>query len=213
MTLTSGIARAIQGPAMAMGFAAYLGVAPAAAQSERMTVVPSDQIERALKGSSGRRTRGIGSSSTVSDTDRATVRGLIQTRRTRGWNEHDRAQFLDATQRFPQIDFEIYFDLNSADIRPESLPQLNELARALSSAGLQQRAFVVAGHTDRRGGAEYNQSLSQRRAAAVRNYLISRAGVAGEALEAEGFGFTRLKNLADPYAAENRRVQLINLTP
>lgn len=190
----------------AIGIALSQG--PVLAQTDRPGIVPAEQIEQRLI---GRRTRGAGSQ--VSDTDQDTVRGLLESRRTRGWNEHDRTRFLTATQNFPQFDFEIYFDLDSARIRPESLPQLEEVARALASSGLKERLLFIAGHTDRHGSIEHNQDLSERRAEAVRSFLAGKASVPDKLLEAAGFGFNKLKNSSNPYAAENRRVQIINLTP
>ena len=104
----------------------------------------------------------------------------------------------------------IQFDFNSAQVRPESQQALANLAQALLSAELQGSRFAVEGHTDAKGGADYNQKLSQQRALAVRDFLKSR-GVVESRLMAAGKGSSELANSSEPFAAENRRVRIVNL--
>lgn len=104
----------------------------------------------------------------------------------------------------------IQFDFDSARVKAESLQALANLAAALKSDDLKTARFAVEGHTDGKGRAEYNQRLSQIRAEAVSSYLASQ-GVARERLLAAGKGATELANRADPAAADNRRVRIINL--
>jgi outer membrane protein OmpA-like peptidoglycan-associated protein len=66
---------------------------------------------------------------------------------------------------------------------------------------------VVEGHTDAIGTDAYNIELSQRRAAAVKQYLVTVHGIEPERLKHIGFGKYRPIEGADPFAAENRRVQ------
>lgn len=115
-------------------------------------------------------------------------------------------------QELPSIDIEISFDFNSAQIRPDSLPDVSELGKALSSDALAKSRIVLNGHTDAKGSNEYNQNLSDQRAAAVRDFLIENFGISADRLIAIGYGEERLKNASDPEAAENRRVEVINLT-
>lgn len=115
-------------------------------------------------------------------------------------------------QDLPKIDIEINFDYDSAEIRPESLPDIDELGKALTSDALAESRIVLNGHTDAAGTDAYNQELSDRRAASVRNYLMSKFSIDGDRLIAIGYGEERLKNTGDPLAAENRRVEIINLT-
>ena len=72
--------------------------------------------------------------------------------------------------------------------------------------------FLVAGHTDAKGSSEYNLSLSERRAQAIRQFLATGFEVSSSKLIAIGYGMEELKNRRDPYAGENRRVQIVNLT-
>ena len=114
--------------------------------------------------------------------------------------------------RRPSIDLEIFFDYKSAEITPRAAAALTPLGRALSDARLAGDAFLIAGHTDAKGSADYNLALSQKRAEAVRQYLIANFGIDGAKLVATGMGSKHLKNAKEPLAAENRRVQIVNLS-
>jgi outer membrane protein OmpA-like peptidoglycan-associated protein len=112
----------------------------------------------------------------------------------------------------PSIDLEVFFDYKSADITPRAAEALTPLGRALSDARLAGDSFVIAGHSDAKGSAEYNLALSQKRAESVRQFLIANFGIDGAKLVAIGMGLKYLKNAKDPLAAENRRVQIVNLS-
>src|SRR5690606_1574353 len=73
--------------------------------------------------------------------------------------------------RAPAISMQIQFEFGSDRIGQASLATMDNLARALGSDQLQGRQFTVVGHTDGVGSADYNQRLSQRRAASVKAYL------------------------------------------
>jgi OOP family OmpA-OmpF porin len=75
---------------------------------------------------------------------------------------------------------------------------------------LQDNNIVVSGHTDHKGTAEYNQKLSERRADAVVDYLVTKFSLDRSKLAAVGYGFDKLKNSADPLSGENRRVEIVN---
>lgn len=105
------------------------------------------------------------------------------------------------------INMQINFDYNSAAISGSSERTMATLAKALSSPQLDGRKFTVIGHTDAKGSANYNKALSDRRAAAVRNYLMNN-GVAAARLKAMGKGESQLLNNDEPDAAENRRVEI-----
>lgn len=104
----------------------------------------------------------------------------------------------------------IQFDFDSARVKPESLQALANLATALKSEDLKTARFAIEGHTDAKGRADYNQRLSQIRAEAVSSYLQGQ-GIASARLQSTGKGASELVNRADPSAAENRRVRIVNL--
>ena len=112
--------------------------------------------------------------------------------------------------KLPSTDLEIYFDFNSAEITPQARASLEPLGSALSHPRLAAYRFVLVGHTDGKGGAEFNQRLSERRAASVRDYLVAHYKIAPDRLDTYGRGKTALKNAQQPDAGENRRVQVIN---
>ncbi len=89
---------------------------------------------------------------------------------------------------------------------------LASLGRALSDATLNERRFLITGPTDAAGSARYDLSLSQRRANAVRNYMLKRFGLGAGRLQSIGYGEERLKRQDQPLGGENRRVQVINVS-
>jgi outer membrane protein OmpA-like peptidoglycan-associated protein len=101
----------------------------------------------------------------------------------------------------------INFDTGRASIRPESKRVLDEIATVLKAHGELKR-IRVEGHTDNVGGQAYNLDLSERRAKAVVEALITR-GIARERLAAAGFGFGKpiASNATAFGRAKNRRVE------
>lgn len=95
------------------------------------------------------------------------------------------------------------------DLLPEAQLKLNDVATALIKED-PLSTMVVEGHTDSQGGATYNQDLSQHRAQAVRDYLVSR-GIASDRITAQGFGFSRsvADNASPEGRANNRRVEIV----
>jgi outer membrane protein OmpA-like peptidoglycan-associated protein len=138
------------------------------------------------------------------------IEALKQVRKVRGWNMHDRARVAEVARDMPQLDLVIYFAFDSAEISQQAEPTLNKLGQALSQEEFKGQTFVLAGHTDAKGTPPYNQALSERRAEAVKNYILTRYKIPAGDLMTAGYGFERLKNAKDPLASENRRVQVVN---
>ena len=115
-----------------------------------------------------------------------------------------------ATEPAPSLSLRVQFDFDSARIRPESMLALSNLAAALNAPVLAQSRFAVEGHTDAKGNADYNRRLSEQRALAVRDFLVSKS-VEISRLQASGKGSSELANKSDPLSAENRRVRVVNL--
>jgi outer membrane protein OmpA-like peptidoglycan-associated protein len=128
------------------------------------------------------------------------------------FTEEDRKKVDEAAKngKLPSADLEVYFDYDRADITPAARQVLGPLGQALINPKLAGSRFVLVGHTDGKGGDAYNQGLSERRAAAVKDYLVRTFGIAPVRLVSYGRGKSSLKNSADPFAAANRRVQVIN---
>lgn len=132
-------------------------------------------------------------------------------RKTRSLSASDRQQVAEIAKTRPAIDLEIYFDYNSASVSPKAEPQLHSLGKALTSPDLAGSVMMLGGHTDAKGNDGYNQRLSERRAETVRKFLIESYKIPADNLVSAGYGETELKNKADPNAAENRRVQVVNM--
>ena len=103
----------------------------------------------------------------------------------------------------------ILFDTGKAEVKPESKPALDEIARLLKDEP--QLKLRVVGHTDNQGGLESNIALSKRRAEAVNAALATQYGVAPARLA--GYGVADLAPVAsnrdDAGRAKNRRVELL----
>lgn len=97
-----------------------------------------------------------------------------------------------------QVEKSALFDTNSAVLKQKSVPELDELAALLRDAP-GYGAVTVVGHTDRLGSDKLNQRLSERRAKAVRDYLVTR-GVDPSRITAEGRG--RLQPVTAPGACD-----------
>ena len=135
----------------------------------------------------------------------------IRGRDTRSLSGAEREEIATIAQDKPNIDLEINFDYNSADISAKSLPSVQALGKALTNADLKGSTFMVAGHTDAAGGEAFNQDLSERRADAIKRYLVDKYGIAGTDLVTVGYGKTKLKDPSQPLADVNRRVQVVNM--
>jgi outer membrane protein OmpA-like peptidoglycan-associated protein len=182
---------------------------PAAAQS-----MTSSQILNALAPPAPPATRSLSispaSAPAVSSSDQAFIEGLRHHANSLTTAESDKVAAL-AKDR-PKIDLEIYFEYNSAVISPKAEPQLRELGTALNAEALKSAVVVLGGHTDAKGSDQYNQGLSQRRAEAVKTYLTQKLKVSADNLTTAGYGKRDLKNQSDPFAAENRRVEIVNMS-
>jgi outer membrane protein OmpA-like peptidoglycan-associated protein len=133
--------------------------------------------------------------------------------RSRSMTFDDRDYAVASTQSMPAIDLEVYFDFNSAEITARSEPQLRELGDALSDPKLKGATISINGHTDAMGSDAYNKRLSERRAAAIKVYLVENFRLAPSNLRTVGYGKSKPKNRSDLFAAENRRVEVVNLAP
>jgi outer membrane protein OmpA-like peptidoglycan-associated protein len=125
----------------------------------------------------------------------------------------ERAKGCDAAQPAGSIDVEIHFGRGSAMLGAAAISRLQALGADLGKPELKGAALLVAGYTDASGGDAYNQRLSERRAGAVKRFLVTRFKVPDDTVVTVGHGKAQPKNTADPYAGENRRVQVALLPP
>ena len=186
--------------------AGLLSPAPSHAAEQRS----ADDIINALK--PPRITRGLTTS--PSDAARAADEtrflSAVRNRPTRSLSTEERDKIASIANSKPKIDLEITFEYNSAVIGSKAMPQVTELGKALTSEDLKGRTFILAGFTDAKGSETYNQGLSERRADAVKQFLTEKYGIEAGNLVTVGYGLKQLKDPANPFAAENRRVQVVN---
>lgn len=135
---------------------------------------------------------------------------LRTNRRTRSLSTNEREKATEIAKDKPNIDIEINFGYNSAELSPQSLTAVDNLGKVIS-AQLKDGVFLLGGHTDAKGGEDYNQGLSERRAETVKRYLIEKYSIPADSLLTAGYGKSQPKLKDNPMADANRRVQVINM--
>ncbi len=176
--------------------------------------VTEDQIVKALAAPKKPLTRGLSVGPPADPAAVAAEGKFVQTirnRTTRSLSVGEREEIATLAKDKPNIDLEITFDYNSADISAKSLSAVQALGKALSNPDLKGSTFIVAGHTDAAGAEGYNQELSERRADSIKRYLVEKYGIAGSDLVTVGYGKSKLKDPNVPTAEVNRRVQVVNM--
>ena len=103
----------------------------------------------------------------------------------------------------------VLFDFDSAELREEAVAELDRVAATIET--YVGATVIVEGHTDAKGADSYNQGLSQQRAAAVQNYLLTADAMAPEQAVIRGYGESRpvATYETDEGRQANRRVDLI----
>lgn len=110
-----------------------------------------------------------------------------------------------------KFDLLVNFEFNSDQLTQAAKENLDQFAKALKDPRLKGENFEIDGHTDATGTEQYNLGLSERRAASVVAYLASQ-GLDAATLKAKGFGKSKPR-VADPFSAENRRVETHLIEP
>lgn len=112
----------------------------------------------------------------------------------------------------PRVRLPVYFEFNSAELKPEAMRLLQKVGKALSASDLESFNFSIEGHTDSVGDESFNTNLSERRAEMVRLFLQGR-GVSEDRLKSVGRGEADPvdTNVTDEGRKHNRRVEIINM--
>ena len=113
--------------------------------------------------------------------------------------------------KLPQMNAEVQFDSDSPIIRPQSYRAIGRIADALYHPKLLPYGFLIVANTDSTGKREYNLTLSQRRADAIREVLVTTFKISPKRLQALGLGEEQLQDAAHPTAASNLRIQIITV--
>jgi outer membrane protein OmpA-like peptidoglycan-associated protein len=169
-----------------------------------------DQILRALSPKKPL-TRSLSAAKPAADPAEGRFVETLRNRTTRSLSSGEREQIASIAKDKPNIDLEITFEYNSANISNKAQPAVEALGKALSNPDLKGSTFVVAGHTDGVGGESYNQDLSERRADSIKKVLVEKFGIAGTDLVTVGYGKSKPKDPAAPLDPSNRRVQVVNM--
>lgn len=109
----------------------------------------------------------------------------------------------------------ILFDFDRADLKPEATTTLQKIIELIDHYG--SAPVRIHGHTDSKGKEDYNQTLSERRASAVKDYLVKNGNISESRLQAAGFGETKpIAPNAKPDGSDdpegrqkNRRVEVV----
>lgn len=109
------------------------------------------------------------------------------------------------------IDLYVNFAYDSAKLTSDARITLRNLGTAMVDPRLTDYRFQLAGHTDARGTDAYNQDLSERRARAVRDFLVRYYRIGADRFDVAGYGESRLLLPHDPENGANRRVQVTNV--
>jgi outer membrane protein OmpA-like peptidoglycan-associated protein len=108
------------------------------------------------------------------------------------------------------VNLNIPFQSNSSTLQPQATAQLKALGSALNSPTLAKDRFLVAGHTDAKGSAQYNKQLSLKRADAVKRFLVAN-GMETSRLDTVGYGSEQPLLPENPEDSSNRRVEIRDL--
>ncbi len=136
-------------------------------------------------------------------------RALERIKKAAGHKPQDRLPLLDELDKLPQLTLDIQFNSDSAIIRPESYNTLGRIADALYHPYLLDRKFLVVGHIEATGKRQNNLDLSQKRASAIREALVTTFRVSPQRIVALGLGEEQLQDRGKAGASANRRMQLI----
>jgi outer membrane protein OmpA-like peptidoglycan-associated protein len=111
-----------------------------------------------------------------------------------------------------ELDILIPFELNQHLISSSAVPYLKALGEALSDEDLRGYVFEIQGHTCDLGSDAFNLTLSDKRAATVKDYLVTHYPISPDQIKTEGFGKKNPKadNRTEEGRTQNRRVTVVN---
>jgi OOP family OmpA-OmpF porin len=113
--------------------------------------------------------------------------------------------------RLPHINVDIQFNPDSPVIRPESYRTIGRIADALTNPALMSYTFLIVGRMDANGRRDNNLALSQRRAEAVRDALVTTFKISSKRILAVGLGEEQLVDANNPKAPINQQAMIVTL--
>jgi len=111
--------------------------------------------------------------------------------------------------KLPQVRFDVVFDPDTSIVRPASYQTIGSIADALYDPKLQPYRFLIVDHVESGGRRDHNLILSQRRAEAIRDALVSTFKVSPKRLQVLGLGEEQLQDANRPASPANARAQII----
>jgi outer membrane protein OmpA-like peptidoglycan-associated protein len=134
-----------------------------------------------------------------------------QARQSRQSRQTRQARQTRPVQPAGRVDLRLAFQSGSSELSAADQARVLAFAEALKRPQLANVRVRIEGHTDSSGGRAVNLALSQRRAQAVADFLVSQ-GIAAERLEVRGYGFDRPLPGRRASAGENRRVEAVRIS-
>lgn len=130
--------------------------------------------------------------------------------RTRGIKAQD--QQIPKPTAKPSAALSVFFEFNSAVIRPEYHTDLDKLGHVLTQSQYAEKRLEIEGHTDGIGSDAYNRRLSEQRAKSVRQYLVERFAIDESRLMVRGYGKVQpiATNDTPEGRSKNRRIEVVN---
>jgi outer membrane protein OmpA-like peptidoglycan-associated protein len=113
--------------------------------------------------------------------------------------------------KLPHVNVDIQFNPDTPVIRPESYRAVGRVADALTNPALMSSTFLIVGRTDSTGRRDNNLALSQRRAEAIRDALVTTFRISSKRLLAVGLGEEQLLDADHPRAAVNQQATIVTL--
>ncbi|MGA2056628.1 MAG: OmpA family protein [Bradyrhizobium sp.] len=113
--------------------------------------------------------------------------------------------------KLPHVNVDIQFNPDTPVIRPESYRAVGQLADALTNPALMSYTFLVVGRTESTGRRDNNLALSQRRAEAIRDALVTTFRISSKRVLAVGLGEEQLQDANNPKAPVNQQTQIVTL--
>jgi outer membrane protein OmpA-like peptidoglycan-associated protein len=119
-----------------------------------------------------------------------------------------RPPIAPALLKLPRLIVDIQFDEDTPIVRPDSYRTVGRIADTLSDPALLGYKFLIVDHAPAAGRRDFNLALSQRRADAVRDILVTTFKISPKSLQAIGLGEEQLLDAAHPNAPTNQRIQI-----
>lgn len=105
------------------------------------------------------------------------------------------------------LGFNLQFKFDSVELLPDSIPYIDRLGEVMGADENQGKVLLILGHTDATGSDNYNASLSEKRAVAVKQYLTTTWNIPAEQLQTQGAGESQPLAGTNPNDGVNRRVE------